>query len=112
MLGAGSWGTTLADVLVRRGHDVRLWAYEREVVDAINARHENEVFLPGRALDRRLVAVSDPFEAVEGAPIVLSAAPSHVARSVTAPLEPAIARDAVDRERHQGHRIAGALPAA
>jgi len=95
VLGAGSWGTTLADVLVRRGHEVRLWAYEIEVVNSINTRHQNEVFLPGRTLDRRLVAVADPFEAVEGAPIVLSAAPSHVARSVTAPLEPAIAMDAV-----------------
>jgi glycerol-3-phosphate dehydrogenase (NAD(P)+) len=95
VLGAGSWGTTLADLLVRRGHDVRLWAYEIEVVHSINTRHENAVFLAGRALDRRLLAVSDPFEAVEGASIVLSAAPSHVARSVTAPLEPAIARDAL-----------------
>jgi len=95
VLGAGSWGTTLADILVRRGHEVRLWAYEIEVVDAISARHVNEVFLPGRTLDRRLVAVADPFEAVEGAPIVLSAAPSHVARSVTAPLEPAIGRETI-----------------
>jgi len=95
VLGAGSWGTTLADILVRRGHEVRLWAYEIEVVDAINARHVNDVFLRGRALDRRLVAVADPFEAVEGAPIVLSAAPSHVARSVTAPLEPAIGGDTI-----------------
>ena len=36
VLGAGSWGTTLADLLARKGHDVRLWAYEAEVVESIN----------------------------------------------------------------------------
>jgi len=95
VLGAGSWGTTLADLLARKGHEVRLWAYEAEVVAAINARHVNEVFLQGRALDPRLVASSDPFEVVAGAPIVLSAAPSHVVRAVTAPLEPGIGRETI-----------------
>jgi glycerol-3-phosphate dehydrogenase (NAD(P)+) len=95
VLGAGSWGTTLADLLARKGHEVRLWAYEAEVVDSINRAHVNELFLAGRPLDPRLVACADPFEAVEGAPLVLSAAPSHVVRAVTAPLEPGVGRDAV-----------------
>lgn len=95
VLGAGSWGTTLADLLARKGHEVRLWAYEAEVVESINRNHRNEVFLAGQSLDRRLVACSDPFEAVQGAPMVLSAAPSHVVRAVTAPLEPGIGRDAI-----------------
>ena len=59
VLGAGSWGTTLADLLARKGHSVRLWAYEQEVVEAINARHENPVFLPGCALDQSLSATQD-----------------------------------------------------
>ncbi len=95
MLGAGSWGTTLADLLARKGHEVRLWAYEAEVVEGINRLHLNELFLPGRPLDRRLIACSDPFEAVEGASMILSAAPSHVARGVTAPLAPGIASGAI-----------------
>lgn len=95
VLGAGSWGTTLADLLARKGHEVRLWAYEGEVVESINRRHVNELFLAGRPLDPRLVACSDPFEAVEGAPLVLSAAPSHVVRAVTAPLEPGVGRDTI-----------------
>ena len=36
VLGAGSWGTTLANLLARKGDDVRLWAYEPEVVEAVN----------------------------------------------------------------------------
>ncbi len=95
VLGAGSWGTTLADLLARKGHEVRLWAYEAEVVESINRRHVNELFLAGKSLDPRLVACSDPFEAVEGVPLVLSAAPSHVVRFVTAPLEPGVGQDTI-----------------
>jgi len=82
VLGAGGWGTTLADLLVRKGHSVRLWAYEPEVVDAINTRHENPLFLAGVALAPALTATGDPAEAVREARIVLCAAPSHAARSV------------------------------
>jgi glycerol-3-phosphate dehydrogenase (NAD(P)+) len=109
VLGGGSWGTTLADLLARKGHEVRLWAYEAEVVEAINRRHENGLFLPGRALDRRLVACTDPFEAVAGAPMVLSAMPSHVARGVTAPLEPGIGRDAIVVSATKGIEAPGLL---
>lgn len=109
VLGAGSWGTTLADLLARKGHDVRLWAYEAEVVRSVNERHENELFLAGRALDPRLVACSDPFEAVDDAPIVLSAAPSHVARGVTAPLDPGIRQDAIIVSATKGIEAPGLL---
>ena len=82
VLGAGSWGTTLADLLARKGEVVRIWAYEAEVVEAINRRHENPLFLPGAALDHRLRAYADPVETAAGADVVLSAAPSHVVRQV------------------------------
>ena len=82
VLGAGSWGTTLADLLARKGEDVRLWAYEAEVVEAVNASHLNPVFLPGSPLAPSLRAVGDAAEAVKGASIVVSVAPSHALRSV------------------------------
>jgi glycerol-3-phosphate dehydrogenase (NAD(P)+) len=82
VLGAGSWGTTLADLLARKGHDTRLWAYEAEVVEAINAGHENPVFLPNAPLAESLRAFGDPVEAAGGADVVLSVSPSHVVRSV------------------------------
>ena len=47
VLGAGSWGTTLANLLALKGESVRLWAYEQEVVETINRQHENTMFLPG-----------------------------------------------------------------
>lgn len=82
VLGAGSWGTTLANLLAGQRHDVRIWAYEPDVVEALNRTHVNPVFLPDRPLHASLQAVSDPSEAVAGADLVLSAVPSHVARGV------------------------------
>jgi glycerol-3-phosphate dehydrogenase (NAD(P)+) len=84
VLGAGSWGTTLADLLARAGHDVRLWAYEPEVVEAVNRAHLNPTFLPDSPLAPALRAYADAAEAVRGARVVLSAAPSHAVRAVTA----------------------------
>jgi glycerol-3-phosphate dehydrogenase (NAD(P)+) len=82
VLGAGSWGTTLADLLARKGTTVRLWAHEPDVADAINARHENAVFLPGAALATSLTASHDAAEVVRDADLVVSAAPSHAVASV------------------------------
>jgi len=82
VLGAGSWGTTLADLLARKGERVRLWAYEPEVVESVNRRHENPVFLPGVPLAAGLVAEGDAREAVKGAEVLVSAAPSHALRAV------------------------------
>ncbi len=82
VLGAGSWGTTLADLLARKGHDVRIWAHEAEVVESINGQHENPLFLPGAALSPTLTATADPAKAVRDAELVVSAPPSHVASGV------------------------------
>ena len=82
VLGAGSWGTTLANLLAAKGQEVRLWAYEPEVVESINRERRNSVFLPGIVLDPALRAFVDPVEATSGVEVVLSVAPSHVVRSV------------------------------
>jgi glycerol-3-phosphate dehydrogenase (NAD(P)+) len=90
VLGAGSWGTTLADLLARKGDRVRLWAYEAEVVEAINREQENPVFLPGVRLAATLRAVADAREAVAGAEVIVSAPPSHVLRAVLSRLDGAV----------------------
>ena len=82
VLGAGSWGTTLADLLAAKGETVRLWAYEPEVVEAVNRTQENPLFLPGVPLCASLRAYGDAAEAVRGAPVVVSASPSHVVRAL------------------------------
>jgi len=82
VLGAGSWGTTLANLLAVKGETVRLWAYEAEAVETINREHENTLFLPGFPLSHHLRAYDDAREAVTGVSIIVSAAPSHAVRSV------------------------------
>jgi glycerol-3-phosphate dehydrogenase (NAD(P)+) len=84
VVGAGSWGTTLADLLARNDHDVRLWAREPEVVASINQRRENELFLPGAPLADRLEARSTVAEAVREAELVVSAPPSYAVRDLAA----------------------------
>ena len=91
VLGAGSWGTTLANLLAAKGEQVRLWAYETEVVDAINRRHENPLFLPGIPLAPTLRAYADAREAVAKAPVIVSAAPSHAVRRVVGSIKDSVA---------------------
>ena len=95
VLGAGSWGTTLADLLVRKGHEVRIWAHEADVIESINARHVNPAFLPGCSLASDLHGESSAVEAVAGCGVVLSVAPSHVFRQVVTAARPGIAPDAL-----------------
>ena len=59
VLGAGAWGTALAQTAARAGREVTLWAHEAEVADAINETHENPVFLPGARLEPSIKASHD-----------------------------------------------------
>ena len=59
VFGAGSWGTALAHQLARRGHELRLWAREREVVEGINRHHRNPLFLSDLDVHPEVVADSD-----------------------------------------------------
>ncbi len=82
IVGAGAWGTALAKHLAWKGLDVRLWAYEHDVVRAINTTHENPIFLKGVSLPRSVVATSSLADAIEGCDGILFVVPSHVSRSV------------------------------
>jgi len=80
VLGAGSWGTALADLLAAKGHRVELWAREPEVAAQINGVRENRLFLPGFRLAEGLVASHD-LEAVAAAKdLLLVVVPSHAVR--------------------------------
>jgi glycerol-3-phosphate dehydrogenase (NAD(P)+) len=82
VLGAGSWGTTLANLLASKGDDVQLWAHEPEVVESVNRSRENSMFLPGVPLSAKIRAVGDVSEAVSGVEVIVSAPPSHAVRGV------------------------------
>jgi glycerol-3-phosphate dehydrogenase (NAD(P)+) len=82
VVGAGAWGTALADLLARNGHEVRLWAFEPDVSASINDRHENTRFLAGHKLAPTLVADNDLPRTLANAELVAIATPSQVLRSI------------------------------
>lgn len=90
VVGAGNWGTALADLLARNGHTVRLWAFEPDVVTSINSHHVNPLYLSGLPLAPTLVATSEAPTAARGADVIVIAVPSHVFRTVVTGLSSAI----------------------
>lgn len=82
VLGAGSWGTALANVLAENGHDVRLWSHNSSQVDEINNNHTNTRYLNDAILADDLVAYADMAVAVADVSIVLSVVPTKAVREV------------------------------
>lgn len=79
VLGAGSWGTAFAKVLLDAGRDVTLWARRQEVAERL-AAGGNPDYLPGVALHGSLLATSDPERALDGAQAVVLGVPSQTLR--------------------------------
>lgn len=82
VLGAGNWGTTLAQLVAANGHAVKLWTRDRAQCAEINARRTNARAVPGLELDPRIVAVPVLAEALRGAELVLFVVPSQAMRDV------------------------------
>ncbi len=88
VIGAGSWGTALAQLLGEKGLAVRLWVYEPEVYAALAKDRVNQTFLPGVRLSARLGFTRDVAGALAEAATVVMAVPSHVFRQVLRSLKP------------------------
>lgn len=95
VIGAGSWGTTLADLLAKKMHRVTLWAYEKELVSEMDSSRENSIYLPGVNLSDNLNFTNSLHEAVSGKDLLLFVVPSQVLRKVLADAAPHISEDAV-----------------
>jgi glycerol-3-phosphate dehydrogenase (NAD(P)+) len=80
VLGAGSWGTAFAQVLVDAGTDTVLWARRAEIAAAVNSIHRNPDYLPDVELSPALVATADAEEALDQAELVVVAVPAQTAR--------------------------------
>jgi glycerol-3-phosphate dehydrogenase (NAD(P)+) len=92
IIGGGAFGTAMACVLRRSGHQVTLWAREPEVVASINDEGTNPLFLQGARLVCGIRATGDMGAAVERADFVLLAPPAQHMRAVTVSLQPFLAR--------------------
>ena len=95
VVGAGAWGTALADVLARNHHDVMLWALEEDVVAAVNTSRVNTRFLDGVTLAPTLHATASLAEALDGALLVCAAVPSQHLRGVLQSARPGLAPGAI-----------------
>jgi glycerol-3-phosphate dehydrogenase (NAD(P)+) len=83
IIGGGAWGTALAAAARRAGNDVLLWARETAVVEAINARHANPMFLPGVDLDPAIRATGDLAEAAVRDLLLLVVPAQHLRATAT-----------------------------
>jgi glycerol-3-phosphate dehydrogenase (NAD(P)+) len=88
VLGAGSWGTTLALVLLGNGHDVTLWAYTVEQTEHMREKRENSEFLPGVPLPPNLKIMNDLERSCEDRDMIVMAVPSQYLRSVIRKIAP------------------------
>jgi glycerol-3-phosphate dehydrogenase (NAD(P)+) len=86
VLGAGSWGSALAILLGRNGHDVRLWGHLSAEIEALQRDRENKAFLPGVPLPDNIRPETELSHAVDGASEILIVVPSHAFRAVCSQL--------------------------
>jgi len=91
VIGAGAWGTALAQAAAGAGRRVTLWAREADVVRAIAQTHENRPFLPGIPLSPSITATGDPVALAEADAILLVCPAQHL-RAVTGVFAPHVGR--------------------
>lgn len=88
VIGAGSWGTALAQLLATSGHDVVMWARKEEVVDSINSLHVNPRYLSDVALSENIRASVSYEEVLSDAESVVIVTPSNLMRATAQAIAP------------------------
>ncbi|MDJ0784151.1 MAG: NAD(P)H-dependent glycerol-3-phosphate dehydrogenase [Desulfosarcinaceae bacterium] len=92
VVGAGSWGTALANLLATKGYRVDHWVFEADVCAQMKTERENKSFLPGIRLSENLHPTNDLTKAVGDKDLVLLVVPSHVMRMVSARMAALVGR--------------------
>jgi glycerol-3-phosphate dehydrogenase (NAD(P)+) len=95
VVGGGSWGTALANLLAGKGYAIDLWVFEKEVRDQILASGENSIFLPDIKLSSNLHPSNDIAEVVSEKDMVVVVVPSHVLRETTLKMASHISKEAI-----------------
>ncbi|MBR5270833.1 MAG: NAD(P)H-dependent glycerol-3-phosphate dehydrogenase [Clostridia bacterium] len=90
VIGSGGWGTAIALLLASKGNDVYLWSWQQAETDRLNSDRENKEFLPGIKFPQNIYCTHDMKECVEGAEVVVTAAPSPATRTTAKQLAPYI----------------------
>lgn len=95
IIGAGNWGTALAIIAGRAGHEVCLWARDPGIVEGINRNRYNPAHLKGAEITNRVRATEDLDQAASGAELIVLATPSHALRLVLTRLAPSVPPGAI-----------------
>jgi glycerol-3-phosphate dehydrogenase (NAD(P)+) len=95
VIGAGSWGTTLANLLAEKEEEVLLWVYEEDLFRVLSAKRENDFFLPGVRLADSLRFTHSLEEALAERDTVVCAVPSHAVREVFLRARPHLSKKAL-----------------
>jgi glycerol-3-phosphate dehydrogenase (NAD(P)+) len=95
VVGAGSWGTALANLLALKGFKIDLWVFEKEVKDQIESYRENKVFLPGVSLSDQIYPSNDIETVVKKKDLVLLVVPSHVMRETASKIREHISKKTI-----------------
>ncbi|NKB31860.1 MAG: NAD(P)H-dependent glycerol-3-phosphate dehydrogenase [Pseudomonadales bacterium] len=82
VIGGGSFGTVIANIIAKNGHDVLFWMRSSELVEQVNRDHENAQYLPGYELNEKVVATESMENAVTSASVIFVAVPSSSFREV------------------------------
>lgn len=93
VIGAGSWGTTLANVLAKKGYQVTLWVYEADLAARLSETRVNDLYLDGTTLSENLSYTNDLAEAVQGRHVLILVSPSQVMRTVLKQIKPYLEND-------------------
>lgn len=88
VLGAGSWGSTMAILLANKGFPVTMWVYQESQLKAMQSTRRNEDYLPGIDLPKELLLTGNAEEAVSDAHFIVTAVPSHAMRQVCGQIAP------------------------
>lgn len=82
VIGAGSWGTTLAILLSKKGYNISLWVHNKKLYSSLNITRENSIYLPGFKLKDNIKIFNEIADTVQGCEIIVSAVPSFVTKDI------------------------------
>lgn len=95
VIGAGSWGTTLAYLLSKKGFDISLWVYEKDLAEEMERTGINKIYLPDVRLPENIKISHQINEVIDKAQYILNAVPAQYTRSVFREFLPSISSDAI-----------------
>ncbi|KXG74486.1 Glycerol-3-phosphate dehydrogenase [NAD(P)+] [Fervidicola ferrireducens] len=82
VIGAGSWGTAISQILADNGAEVRLWVRRQKLAERIKSTRENSEYLPGIRIPDEIIITCELEEALDGAEFVVMAVPSQAMRKI------------------------------